>query len=368
LSASEADLERVRLLLLEAAQNAEAWPRALTAFAEACGGFSGQLIARDGSDGLLFHLLTNVEPHTADVGEASGLGDLARNPRLRIGHRAPTMQPVAEQDFVSDDVRRKYAIYPEFFERYDLAFNTQAVLFRDDQALVRASVTRGKRQGPWAPEDLQVFVSLLPYVQAAARQQFLAERRSIEALIAGADAADTALFVLNRFGWLVGASREAERLLRTETFFRLKGGAVRATAASQDAALQASIARGQAAWAGAPFAPVSSIMLTNDRTAGNLQIKVVTLPPKDFSLSAEPAILVLGEGRPAELDRDALRQGYRLSPAEIDVVQSLRLGLSPAQIAEQREVSIGTVRMQLKSIFRKVGVSRQSELVARLRG
>lgn len=97
--ASDADLERVRLLLLGAAEDAEAWPRALTAFAEVCGGFSGQLIARDGADGLLFHLVTNIDPQFAADAEAAGLGDLARNPRLRIGHRAPVMTPVSAKSF-----------------------------------------------------------------------------------------------------------------------------------------------------------------------------------------------------------------------------------------------------------------------------
>jgi DNA-binding CsgD family transcriptional regulator len=368
MSVSENDLDRVRLLLLAAAEDAQVWDEALTAFAEACGGFCGQLIARNRADGLLLHLLTNVDPHMTHAGEASGMGDLARNPRLRIGHRAPMMKPLVEQDFVSEDVRRKYTIYPDFYDRYDFVFNTQAVLHRDDDMLVRTSVTRNKAQGPWEPDDLRVFTALLPYVQAAARQQLLAERRNVDGLLSAAEASGAVILVLNRFGWLIGASSEAERLLRSGSLLRPGQRGIRASATAQDKALQAAIAQGLGAWTGAPFPPDAPVTLTGGETEGHLRLKVVTLPPKEFSLSAEPAVLIVGVGRSAELEPDALRQVYRLSPAEIDVVQSLRSGLSPGDIADKRGVSVGTVRMQLKSIFRKVGVSRQSELVARVRG
>lgn len=367
MGASVDDLERVRLMLLATAEDAAVWPQVLAAVADACSGRSGQLIARDGADRLLLHLVTDIDPQFADDAEENGLGDLARNPRLRIGHRAPLMTPLTEEDWVSPDVRRKYAIYPEVFDKYDAAFNSQAVLLRNDDLLVRTSVTRTRAQGPWEAEDLKIFAALLPYIQAAARQQLLAERRAVDGLLTAAEASGGVLFILNRFGWLIGASSEAERLLGARTILKAKARALHATSTLQDAFLQAALASGLAAWRGGPFPPDTSVTLSAEGWDDNLSLKVVTLPPRAFSLSSEPAVLILGAGRSAELEPETLRRAYRLSPAEIEIVRYLRQGFSAAEVASARGVALGTVRFQLKSIFRKVGVSRQAELVARVR-
>jgi DNA-binding CsgD family transcriptional regulator len=49
------------------------------------------------------------------------------------------------------------------------------------------------------------------------------------------------------------------------------------------------------------------------------------------------------------------------------VARGLARGASPAALAKQRNVSIETVRTQLRAIYAKLGVRRQGELAARLR-
>ena len=73
--------------------------------------------------------------------------------------------------------------------------------------------------------------------------------------------------------------------------------------------------------------------------------------------------------RRAELLADLTRQEHArhpllgrfgdLSAREADVLELLVAGHSPAEIAEQQFVSISTVRSQLKSIYRKLGVNSQ---------
>jgi len=57
---------------------------------------------------------------------------------------------------------------------------------------------------------------------------------------------------------------------------------------------------------------------------------------------------------------------YDLTPAELRVASALLAGNSPEEYAQQAGVTQNTVRSQLKSLFRKTGTSRQSELVALL--
>lgn len=55
---------------------------------------------------------------------------------------------------------------------------------------------------------------------------------------------------------------------------------------------------------------------------------------------------------------------YDLTPAELRVASALLAGQSPEQYALEAGVTQNTVRSQLKSLFRKTGTRRQSELVA----
>ncbi len=84
---------------------------------------------------------------------------------------------------------------------------------------------------------------------------------------------------------------------------------------------------------------------------------------------AEPllAVLILGEhNAPARDMRDGQILG--LTPAEWRLALELRQGQSVSDAALALGVSVNTARTQVKSIFAKLGVARQSELVRRLEG
>jgi DNA-binding CsgD family transcriptional regulator len=60
---------------------------------------------------------------------------------------------------------------------------------------------------------------------------------------------------------------------------------------------------------------------------------------------------------------DNLVSVYSLTPSEAQVSISIANGHSIDEIAKQSHHSAHTIRSQLKSVFRKTGVSRQSELI-----
>jgi PAS domain S-box-containing protein len=63
---------------------------------------------------------------------------------------------------------------------------------------------------------------------------------------------------------------------------------------------------------------------------------------------------------------DVLQSLFALTPAEARVVALIGSGLSPLQAAEKLRISVKNVRTTLQHAFRKIGVSRQSELAALL--
>jgi DNA-binding CsgD family transcriptional regulator len=57
---------------------------------------------------------------------------------------------------------------------------------------------------------------------------------------------------------------------------------------------------------------------------------------------------------------------FGLTPAEARLAAALSGGDTVSQAAGRYGVSVGTVRAQLKSIFGKMGVNRQQDLILRL--
>lgn len=58
-----------------------------------------------------------------------------------------------------------------------------------------------------------------------------------------------------------------------------------------------------------------------------------------------------------------LREGFALSPTEIDISELIADGKGPAEIAQARKSAVATVRTQIKSIMSKTHCSTQAELV-----
>jgi DNA-binding NarL/FixJ family response regulator len=73
-------------------------------------------------------------------------------------------------------------------------------------------------------------------------------------------------------------------------------------------------------------------------------------------------ILVADPDAPTPSERD-LTEFFGLSPAESRLTAALLAGKTMHEIAAQSGVQITTVRTQLSSVLRKVGVSRQAELI-----
>lgn len=93
-----------------------------------------------------------------------------------------------------------------------------------------------------------------------------------------------------------------------------------------------------------------------------LEVSIVAVPvPQGGRL----ALLLIGQ-RSAESSSSRckrLRALFGLTGAEASLAVALADGMSPVEIADARQTSVGTVRIQIKHIAFKLGCSRQSEIV-----
>ena len=95
-----------------------------------------------------------------------------------------------------------------------------------------------------------------------------------------------------------------------------------------------------------------------------LVIKPVPLSEwREGQSSPSAAVFISDPDLKESTSRQVLGELFELTPAEANLATLLARGLSLAQVSEAQHISQHTARAQLKSIFAKMGVSRQAELV-----
>lgn len=96
-------------------------------------------------------------------------------------------------------------------------------------------------------------------------------------------------------------------------------------------------------------------------------LAVGELAPLGLAHAADGVACVLLE---RELDSrravELMRQAYRLSATETQLLQALMDGQTPQEFADARGVRISTVRTQMSTLLAKTGTARQQELVAQV--
>jgi DNA-binding CsgD family transcriptional regulator len=175
------------------------------------------------------------------------------------------------------------------------------------------------------------------------------------------DAMSCAGFLLDGSGRVLKANRGGARLLERE--FGLRQGRLMAPDRCADRALQDTI---RTAPGSATIARSAAAVLRREE---GLPLMVRALPIINVigvENAAKALVIVVDPEDCPQISRNAYRELFGLTDAEIHIAAGLMCGFSPEEIANHQKKGIGTVRQQLKSIYAKTQTKRQSELVALL--
>ncbi len=345
------------------------WYEALAALAHATGSQHGQLICIGDDATVPIDILTDIDPVCHDAFVVLGGGDPDINPRVRAGMNAPLLKVMAECDFITPEEYRHHPHYREFAIPYGVPYICLATLDRSPGMLTGLAVNRTQRQGHITEPERAVFSSLAPHVRAAVRTQAALEGNGA-ALLAGAmEALSMPAFVCDRTGCVRELTPAAERLATANRGLQLKEGRLRAALPTDARELEDAI--GAAALGRArPGAPLmrTVIVRSGEHDLAPIVLDVISLPPQSTEFTFMPRVLVVARGAKASDQRKAaiLQTAYGMTSAESDIALQLCSGKTPEAIAAARNVAIGTVRAQIKTLLAKAGAKRQIELVARL--
>lgn len=169
------------------------------------------------------------------------------------------------------------------------------------------------------------------------------------------DALNLPAFLLDEHRRLVHANAVAQTMMRCEKGFQFVHGCFSPEGCSDAGSWRVACDLGaivipRQASPHEPLVMTLTPVAAQTRLAGDLQRPLI--------LMSAPALYS------APRHRRALRLAFHLTVAEIEICLLLcQEGLSPQECADRRQVEIGTVRAQIKSILVKAGVKRLPQLV-----
>lgn len=353
------------------------WPQALARLGDALGG-SGVIITDHVLPGTIADLAcVRVAPEVPDyiMGRLQG----PANPLVSGLPTLPQQVVLALDQVIAPDRLHRSPIYAPLYsllQQLGLHHLLAAVLDRSDGRALALSLSRHAARGPFTAEETSLLGRVLPHLAGAALV-----RRRLAGLLAAAEAPRDALELLDRgvilldaAGRMAHANAVAANVLARRDGLAVDRAGCLVGARSDDTARLRRLIRA-AAVAGAGAGLEAGGVATLPRPQGRAYV-VQVLPlagATDLAASVpylacrpEAALLLADpDARPAPPEH-RLRQAYGLTRAEAALAARLVDGLSLAEAAGVLGIGRNTAKTQLKAVFAKLEVERQTALVRRV--
>jgi PAS domain S-box-containing protein len=252
----------------------------------------------------------------------------------------------------------------------------KAVNAKGSARVLRADPTVGEteyRDFPGRRKDggqftLDTAISHITYRSAAvavAIMRDVTERRRAEETL---NLLSTGMALVDRDCRLLLANRSASRLLDLGDGLTLSHGRIGAAQREQTEQLRDLVDRACSAQeretAEATFAGVMTVDRGGDIRPLSIMVAPVQLSAEAEGNSQVAAIFIRDLEVRQSVPPEVLAKLFGLTPAEARVVVELVKGKRPQEVADDLNVSLNTVRNQLKQIFSKTSTGRQSELIS----
>ncbi|KQP44598.1 helix-turn-helix transcriptional regulator [Pseudorhodoferax sp. Leaf274] len=260
--------------------------------------------------------------------------------------------------------------WTDWLRPQDIFHTSAAIVERTPDRSLNATVCRPEAAGPYSEGELGILAELMPHLQAG----FALHRRLRDLnVLAGASTAvldrmplGVALF--DESGTMVHHNARARQLLDgAADMVAVRGGRLVCSRPRENdklAALLRAALRTGLAEPGGDGGAGGAVRLQHS-SGDTLHLFVTPLPSWSgpFGLRAAAAVFLSRPDGNAGSLAQALRQVYQMTPAECRLTEALVNGLSPKEYCALADVSISTVRTQIRTATAKVGARRQVDLV-----
>jgi DNA-binding CsgD family transcriptional regulator/PAS domain-containing protein len=256
--------------------------------------------------------------------------------------------------------------YNDFLTRHHITHGLFGIIENDVTRLSSVSLYRDTRSGGFETSEMKVVSLVLPHVQQALRLHF--QFAELQARTQNTESALNMLTVgvvfVGSDGKIVQMNSKAEDLLRKKDGMMLVHERLSAAAHEEATRLRATI-RDAVRTSNGKGTRSGGIVPVSRKKGRPLSVRVAPVRNSGLSLVHEPSavIFISDPDQKVELPADLLHRYYGLTMAEARLTMVLVEGRSLKEAADICDVTHNTAKSQLKSIFVKTNVQRQSELV-----
>lgn len=230
---------------------------------------------------------------------------------------------------------------------------------------------RNKSGAEFGESEIKLLQFLAPHLRRAfgLYRKFSALKSRNEGVESALDMLPTGVIFFDCKGEIILTNRSAATCLAERDGLLVTRSRLRAELTTESNALQQTIQQaaatssGNGVWAG-------GVIVVSRRARPPLQIQISPIRNSTVPVSGNVAAVAFINDplRTQRPEREILKAVYGLSPAECRVALLVSDGKSTREICNSVGVSENTIRSQIKSIFSKTGVNRQSELIRLLIG
>jgi DNA-binding CsgD family transcriptional regulator/PAS domain-containing protein len=301
------------------------------------------------------------------------LADPAHNPWLALAAVHPLRRPATVDDLGGQQLLERTRIWEEFYVPLDLGDTLGATLERQPEFANFLVAGRRSAQPAFQRAEIDRLGAILPHLARAWRvKRALNEWEALAGTLKFVlDRLERAVIVTGPEGQIRFANRAADGLLSRGDGIDATRGHIRAARSYHGDALLALIGKAARTGVGEGTVAVDAISIPRTGASSSLAVVAEPLAPAHSDRlghqAASGAVLFISDSdasnRPSA---DRLRVVYGLTPAEARLTSLVVDGGDVSSAARALGVSRNTVKYHLKTVFEKVGVSRQAQLVRRV--
>lgn len=236
-----------------------------------------------------------------------------------------------------------------------------------------ASLTllRNQDHGPWEQNDLQFIDELLPHFKRALNiySEFTRLRIQYDALQKGLDRLVIGLILFDRFAHPVYVNPTAKQIIKNHPGLQINKVGLLLDDHKQNNKLQQTILDVAKIDPEDSWKQTTALGISHPSQRSSLPLLVTPMHAHQLTSDlvgyegAKVAVFISDPNQEQPISTDSLMSVYGLSKSEAHVAIGIANGQSLEEIAQASSRSVHTIRSQLKAIFAKAGVSRQSELI-----
>lgn len=260
-------------------------------------------------------------------------------------------------DFLPLEEFRNSFYYNEFIRRFgdDSAYCLGFISTRPDGGYLVAGLQKGISDDDFTDEQVARYDALRPHLtrMMVLRRNLMVREMIATGALIGIDSIDDAYFVLRMDRRIVFANLSAELLLRENGLFRTIAGALYLKDGRDDVKLDLAM---HDCSSNKSESRTSFVVRSSDGKTWRF-----TLAPRSFR--EETMILVwIDRCQASSSASEMIQQTYALTQAELPILMAVSNGFSAAEISDQEQISITTVRSHIQHIYQKTGVNKASQL------